>query len=28
VARSDAQVFRDGLDDLVASATTELAWCL
>jgi hypothetical protein len=28
VAWGDAKVFCDGLDDLVASAAAELAWCL
>ena len=28
VARGDTQVFRNGFDDLGATAATELAWCL
>lgn len=28
VAGGDTQVFRDGVDDLGATAATELAWCL
>lgn len=28
MARGDAEVFRDGIDDLGASAATKLTWCL